>query len=190
VLCSKHKNQEKEKIMADERKQSLFIVAYEGTDTAEAVYQTLRDLQKDKKVKIKTAATIYRKDNGKLKLTHKKRMTTIGGAALGTAIGFLLGGPGVGAAVGAAVGGYGSHQRSETKKFLDDKLGADDSAIAILISDADWEAVAAATEGYGGEDLKVELTPEAEEQLKALSEKAGVAEAVAEDVEVEVDDED
>jgi len=180
--------------MAKERKQSLFIVAYKGQDTADEVYKTLRELEKQKlkKIDIKTAAVITRKDNGKLKLKHKKRLTVWKGAAAGGAVALLLAGIGggvilAGAVIGALLGSTRSGQRRDVKKFLDDKLGQDDSALAILIKDADWEAVAEATAQYGGEELSIELTAEAEAQLNALASDEGVAEAVSEEVESEDD---
>ncbi len=89
-----------------ERKQSLFIVAYKGRDTAEKVYDTLHDLQKQKKVKIKTAMVVNRKDNGKLKLVHKHRMKTWGGGAASVArVALLLAGVGGGAVLAGAVVG-------------------------------------------------------------------------------------
>ena len=171
--------------------ESLFIVAYEGVDTADKVYDTLHDLQKDKKLKIKTAMTVYRKPNGKLKLVHKHRMNTWGGAAAGSAVALLLagavGGGAVlaGALVGAAVGGFGHSNRTDVKKFLEDNLGANDSAVAILIKEADWQAVEDATAKYNGQDLKIELTAQAESQLAALADNDEVAAAVGDDVEVE-----
>jgi uncharacterized membrane protein len=180
--------------MSDERKQSLFIIAYEGKDTADEVYKTLRGLEKQKlrDLDIKTAATVHRKDNGKLKLEHKRRVTVGWGTAGGAALGLLFASTGVGvlaaAGVGALVGSSRSGDRKDVKEFLEDKLGPNDSALAILISDADWEAVEQATASYGGTDLKVELTEDAQQKIAALAEKDDVAEAVAE--EVEVDDED
>ena len=51
-----------------------------------------------------------------------------------------------------------SGQRATLKEFLDDKLGQDESALAILIGDADWAAVEAATARYGrGEVLAMDL---------------------------------
>jgi uncharacterized membrane protein len=178
-----------------ERKQSLFIVAYPGRDTAEDVYHTLHELQKDKKLKIKTAMVAYRKENGKIKLVHKHRMNTWGGAAAGGAVSLLLAGAVGGGAVlagsliGAAIGGFGHSDRTDVKKFLDEKLGPDDSAVAILIKEADWQAVEDATKQYGGEELAVELTPQAEAQLAALADNEDVADAVAEEVEVVDEDE-
>jgi uncharacterized membrane protein len=77
------------------------------------------------------------------------------------------------------------------KEFLDDKLGQDDSVLAVLVSDVDWEAVRAATEAvYGsGEVMAMELTPEDEAKLNALAEEEEVATAVAEEVDAEDDPE-
>jgi uncharacterized membrane protein len=94
-----------------------------------------------------------------------------------------------GALIGAAVGGLGHTDRTNVKDFLDEKLGPDDSAVAILIKEADWQAVEDATKQYGGEELAVELTPQAEAQLAALAENEEVADAVAEEVEVVDEDE-
>ena len=173
-----------------ERKQSLFIVAYKGKDTAEKVYDTLHDLQKQKKVKIKTAMVVNRKDNGKLKLVHKHRVETWGGAGIGGGIALLLAGVGggavlAGAVVGGALGGLGHKDRKEVKAFLDDKLGPDDSAVAILIKSADWHAVQDSVADYDGKQLEVELTPEAEKQLNDLAANPEVADAVSDEVEVE-----
>jgi uncharacterized membrane protein len=83
--------------MSDERKQSLFIIAYPEHDTAEQVYKTLRDLEKQDKIDIKTAATVHRKDNGKLKLDHKRRLTVwkgaFGGGAIALVLTYLIAGP-------------------------------------------------------------------------------------------------
>ena len=57
--------------MSDERKESLFIVSYSGRDTADEAYDTLRQMEKDKQVDIKTAMVVTRKAGG---LTTKKQM--------------------------------------------------------------------------------------------------------------------
>ena len=182
--------------MSDENA-SLFIVAYKGKDTANQVYQTLRGLEKEKKVNIKTAAVVDRRSNGKIRLNHKRRVTVprgiVGGGALGLLLAALVapvsGGAVLGGAViGALVGLTRSRQRREARKFLDDKLGQDDSALIILIKDADWETVSKATESYGGEHISVELTAEAEKQIAQLAEDEEVAEAVSEEVEVTEED--
>ena len=181
--------------MSEERKQSMFVVAYKGQNTADQVYETLRGLQRQKKVKIKTAAVVTRMENGKLKLNHKRRITVGKGLVGGGVLGLLIFGTGGGiiavATVGALIGASRSGQRTQLKEFLDDKLGQDDSALAVLISNADWEAIQAATEQvYGrGELLAMELTPEAEAELNAQADDEAVAKAIAAEIEVEDDPE-
>ena len=172
----------------------MFVVAYKGQNTADQVYETLRDLQKQKKVKIKTAVVLTRMPDGKLKLVHKKRVTVGKGMVGGGLLGWLLIGTGgaliAGVVVGGMIGAIRSQERAAVQEFLDKKLGQDEFALAILISDADWAAVEAATARYGrGEVLEMELTPEDEAELNALADNDEVANAVAEVVEVEDDPE-
>ena len=179
--------------MSDERKESLFITAYSGRDTADEAYDTLRQMEKDKQVDIKTAMTVTRKDNGKLKLKHRRRLTGGKGLVAGGAAGLVLFGaaaPAVigGAAIGALVGSSRHGDRKEVKGFLEDKLGPDDSALAVLVKEADWAAVEAKMGPYGGEDLKVELTADDEAAIEALGDNEEVAAAVEEEVEVVEED--
>ena len=175
--------------MSDERKESLFITAYSGRDTADEAYDTLRQMEKDKQVDIKTAMTVNRKDNGKLKLKHRRRLTAGKGLVLGGAVGLLVGAaaaPAVigGAAVGALIGSSRHGDRKEVKGFLEDKLGPDDSAMAVLVKEADWAAVHEKMEPYGGEDLKVELTADDQKAIDALGDDTQVAAAVNDEEEV------
>ena len=179
--------------MSDERKESLFIVSYSGRDTADEAYDTLRQMEKDKQVDIKTAMTVTRKDNGKLKLKHRRRLTVGKGLVAGGAVGLLIGGavaPAVlgGAAIGALIGTSRHGDRKEVKGFLEDKLGPDDSAMAVLIKEADWAAVNEKMGPYGGEDLLVELTADDSAAIEALGEDEEVTSAVEEEVEVVEED--
>jgi len=61
--------------VSEQRKQSLFIIIYPREDTADEVYQTLRRLEKQDKIDIKTAATLYRTKDDKLRLNHRPRLT-------------------------------------------------------------------------------------------------------------------
>jgi uncharacterized membrane protein len=171
------------------RKQSLFIITYPGKETADEVYQTLRRLEKQDKIDIKTAATIYRKEDGKLRLKHRRRLTVWKGAFGVGAIGLVLAGTGAGflagAVVGALIGSSRSRQRHEVKEFLDDKIGPDDSALVVLVTNADWDAVHNEVDHFGGEELAVELTVEAEKRLAEIAADEEVAAAVHEEVEIE-----
>jgi uncharacterized membrane protein len=175
--------------MSVERKQSLIIIAYPGKEKADEVYQTLRGLEKQDKIDIKTAATMYRKEDGKLWLKHRQRLTlwkdefdvgAIGLVLAGTGAGFLAG-----AVVGALIGSSRSRQRREVKGFLDDKLGSDDSGLVILVTNADWDAVQNEIDHFGGEQLAVELTTEAEKRLAAIAADEEVAAVVHEEIEIE-----
>jgi hypothetical protein len=86
------------------------------------------------------------------------------------------------------VGSSRSGQRRELKGFLEDKLGPDDSAMAVLIKEADWAAVDEQMEPYGGENLVVELTTDDEAALEALGDDVEVTAAVGEEVEVVEED--
>ena len=176
--------------MSEERKQSLIITAYEGRETANEVYKTVRQLEKDRKVDLKAAMVILRKKNGKLKVVQKRKAVSgWGGAALGTGLALLLGaatgGVLAGAVIGGVIGGFGRKKRNRARHFLEDKLGVDDSALAVLITDADWEAVRDRIEHYGGEIMAIELTDQAAMQISALAANEEVADAVAEEVEME-----
>jgi uncharacterized membrane protein len=179
--------------MSKDKKDSLFVVSYSGRETADKAYDTLRQMEKDKQVDIKTAMVVYRKDNGKLKLKHRRRLTTGKGLVGGGAVGLLIGGafaPAVlgGAAIGALIGSSRSGDRREIKGFLEDKLGPDDSALAVLIKEADWAAVDENMAPFGGDNLLVELTDEDAAAIEAWGSTEEVTAVVEEEIEVVEDD--
>ena len=175
--------------MSDERRQSLFIIVYPGKETADEVYHTLRGLEKQDKIDIKTAATIYLKEDGKLRLKHRQRLTLWKDEFDVKAIGLILAGTRAGKLAGtlvsALIGSGRYFERCEAKAFLEEKLGLDDSALVILATNADWEAVQSAVDHFGGEELAVELTAKAEKQLAEIACDERVAAAVREFVEIE-----
>ena len=175
--------------MSDERKQSLFIIAYPGKETADEVYHTLRELEKQDKIDIKTAATIYRREDGKLRLKHRQRLTLwkdeFGVGAIGLILAGTRAGKLAGAVVGALMGSHRSKHRREVRAILEDKLGPDDSGLVILATNADWEAVQSEVDHVDGEELAVELTSKAEKRLAEIAADEGVAAAVREFVEIE-----
>ena len=156
-------------------KYDLVIVAYEGRDTAEKVWETVLELKKDKEIDIKDGAIIVKDDKGKVKLSQKKDMTVgkglIGGGAVGLIIGVAVGGPIAVAALGASLGG-----------LLGDGLGQEDSAIALLIKKANWPAVKERTDQFNGKTLISNLTDDTLEALEKLAEHDAVAQAVTDEV--------
>jgi uncharacterized membrane protein len=176
-------------IMSDERGQNLFIIAYPGRETADKVYHTLRELEKQDRIDIKTAATIYRREDGKLRLKHRQRLTLWRDEFGVEAIALMLAGTRAGKLAGAVVDALmGSHRlthRREASALMEGKLGPDDSAMVIVATNAEWEAVKGYVEHLGGEELAVELTAKAEKRLAEIASDEGVAAAVREFVEIE-----
>ena len=170
--------------MSKEQEYSLVIAAFKSKEAAEFVYNTLLDMQNADMVKLKTVSTVYRDDHGKLKVFHKHGLTTWKGAAGGVAIGFLLGGPLLGGAIGALVGSRGKGEQRKAKKFLDEKLGEDDSAIIVFLKDADWLSVREMFMRFDAEALKLEFTPEAEKEIAELTADEDVAQAVRDEVDI------
>ena len=170
--------------MSDEQEYSLVIAAFPKKESAEFVYNTLLDMQNAQMVKLKTVSTVYRNERGKLQVVHKHGLSTWKGAAGGVAIGFLLGGPILGGAIGALIGRRGKGEQRQAKKFLDDKLGDDESAIIVLLKDADYLAVRDMFKRFEAEALQLELSPAAEKEIAELTADEGVAQAVQEEVDI------
>ena len=85
---------------------------------------------------------------------------------------------------GGLIGSSRSGDRKEVKGFLEHKLDPDDSALAILIKEADYAAGHEKMKQYGGEALVVELTAEDQAALDALGDDEEFVAAVNEEEEV------
>ena len=175
-------------MVSDERKQSLFIFVYSGEETADEVYHTLRGLEKQEVIDIKTAATLYRTDDSKLRLKHCQRLTLWKDEFDVGSIGLILAGTRAGGLACTLIDALIDQRRSfelcEVKIFLDDKLGPEESALVILMDNADWEAIQNDV-GFTGEKLTVELKVKAKKQLAEIAADAEVAAAVQEEVQIE-----
>ena len=174
--------------MSDERNQSLFIIVYPGKETAEDVYHTLRAFEKQDQIDIKTAATLYRTEEGKLLLKRRQRLTlwkdefdvgSIGLIMAGTKAGILAG-----TLIDALIGSQRCFELRDVKAFLDDNLGSDDSGLVILMANADREAIQNEV-GLTGKELTIELTVKAEKQLAEIAADEDITAVVREYVEIE-----
>jgi uncharacterized membrane protein len=169
---------------AHDSEQSLFIVVFDTQELAEVVYDVLFTMQNAEMVKMKSCTTVHRNKRGKMKLEHKLGFNRWTGMAGGVAIGFLLGGPILGGAIGAIAGSRGKGEERPARKFLDDKLGQDQSALIVLFEEADWKAVEAMFDRYQAEILKMELSAEAEHELTQHAQDEEKAEAVHAEIEI------
>ncbi|MGB4873619.1 MAG: hypothetical protein WBP47_26470, partial [Candidatus Promineifilaceae bacterium] len=66
----------------------------------------------------------------------------------------------------------------ELKPLLDEKLGQDDSALALIIDAVDWVRLREVLSPFGGEALVTELSPETEAELLAIDQNEEVASAL------------
>ena len=105
--------------------------------------------------------------------------------AIGLTVAGTRAGKLAGAVVGALMGSHRSRHRREVRAVLEGKQGPEDSALVILLANADWEAVQSAVDHFGGEELAVELTAKAAKRLAVIACDEEVAAAVREFVEIE-----
>jgi diacylglycerol kinase (ATP) len=163
------------------------LTVHKGRDTAVAVYEALSALEKDHTLKLHMVAIIRRRRNGKLRIEHKRGASAgkgmVGGGAIGLLLvaasgGAALGVTAVAAGIGALIGSSRSGLEGELKPLLDDQLGPDDSALAVVIEAANVLKVREAVRPFGGQLLIAELTPQTEEQLLAIDQNEEIAAAL------------
>ena len=127
-------------------KYSFIVVKYPKADTGEAALAAVIGLAKEKVVKLRDAVAITKTAEGKLKLHQTKDDTAKKGFLKGGAIGVLFAlllGPVGWVAAGAALGtGFALFDRGIKDKLLKElgeKMTPQQSALAVLGEDADWE---------------------------------------------------
>ena len=103
-------------------------------------------LAKEKVVKLRDAAVITKTDKGKIKLHQTKDDPTSKGLLKGGGIGVifaLLFGPAgwivAGAAAGGALATFDRGIKNKLLKELGENMTPEESAMAVLVEDADWE---------------------------------------------------
>lgn len=182
--------------MAD--KYSFIVIRYPDRDTAEAALGVVRGLAKEKVIKLKDAVTITKTEKGKLKL-HQTKDDPAGkgllkGSVIGLAFAVLFGGAGwiaAGALSGTAFAMFDRGIKNKLLKELGEEMRPDQSALALLIEEADWAAVEERTAVYGrpGEIVVALLASEHMEELEQIIVDHKVVEAIPEEVELVPDSE-
>jgi uncharacterized membrane protein len=130
--------------MAD--KYSFIVVKYPRKETAAAALNAVLGLAKEKVVKLRDAVAITKTDKGKIKLHQTKDDSTSKGLLKGGVIGVIfaiLFGPAgwivAGSALGGAFATFDRGIKNKLLKELGEKMTADESALAVLVEEADWE---------------------------------------------------
>jgi uncharacterized membrane protein len=180
--------------MADKDKYSFIVVKYPRKEMADEALKAVLGLAKEKVVKLRDAVTITKTDKGKLKL-HQTKDDTAGkgllkGGAIGVLFALLLGPVGwiaAGAALGTAFAMFDRGIKDKLLKELGEKMTPDQSAMAVLVEEADWETALGrmADLHLQGEVIVQEMVAEHLAAIEKLVDVPPTTEAVPEELKVE-----
>ena len=173
-------------------KYNFIVVKYPGADTAEAALGTVLELAKEKVVKLKDAVAITKTEKGKIKLHQTKDDPAGKGFLKGGLIGLLfalLFGPAgwivAGAALGTAFAMFDRGIKNKLLKELGEEMTSDESALAVLIVEADWDTFQARMNAkYTGEVVVRQMVEQHLDEAEELVENEAVAETVPEELEI------
>ena len=178
--------------MSKNEKYSFIVVKYAGADTAGQALATVRELAKEKVVKLKDAVAITKTDKGKIKL-HQTKDDTAGegflkGGVIGLVFAVLFGGAAwlvAGAALGGAFAMFDRGIKDKLLKELGENMTSDESALALLIEEADWGALLSRMDSkYTGEVVLEQLVEDHLAAVEALTGKREAVEAVLEELDL------
>jgi uncharacterized membrane protein len=182
----------------DQEKYSFIVVKYPQADTADAALAVVRKLEKEKVIKLKDAVAITKTEKGKIKL-HQTKDDTAGkgflkGGLIGLIFAVLFGPAGwvvAGAALGTAFAMFDRGIKNKLLKELGENMTSDESALAVLVVEADWDTVKSRMDAnnFSGEVVIQQMVDEHLDGAEELIENADVAETVPEELELpEADD--
>jgi uncharacterized membrane protein len=153
----------------------MLVVAFEDEYQADEVLSTLKQLDVEATVDLKSAAVVKRDAEGKVKIKETRdfdaKQGAIGGAVAGGLLGLLTGKLLVGALVGAAGGAAAGHGidmglNDEYLKTVGESLGSGTSAIVALIAFERVDRAMTELEKFeGGTILRHSLSDEVYQQL-------------------------
>lgn len=168
-------------------KYSFIVVRYPNKETAEAALEVVKGLAKEKVVKLKDAVALTKDENGKLKL-HQTQDDTAGkgflkGGLIGIIFAVLFGPAGwiaAGALLGTAFAMFDRGIKDKLLKELGEKMTPEQSALAVLVEEADWAAVKErmGAQNFNGEIVVQELVEEHLAEVEKLTENARAVEQV------------
>ena len=174
-------------------KYSFIVVKYPQIETAEVALQAVLQLGKDKVVNLKDAVAITKTEKGKIKLHQTiddpASKGFLKGGLIGIVLAVLFGPAGwvvAGALMGTAFAMFDRGIKNKLLKELGENMTSDESALAVLIEEADWATLMErmAANNFQGEVVVQELVEEHLAEVEKLSEKPEAIAAVPEELEV------
>jgi uncharacterized membrane protein len=161
----------------------LIVAVMDGREKADEFFTVAKSKEADGAFHVKEAATFARDEHGKIRLNNKGYVAGWKGGGIGLGVGILLGGPLGFAAAGAALGYLRGAERRELRDKINERLGAEQSAIALMLEDPiDWDVVREIGNDFGAELLMAELRGDALAKTQELAEDEEVQRAFAEEV--------
>jgi uncharacterized membrane protein len=174
-------------------KYSFIVVKYPQKGTADEALAVVLGLAKDKVVKLKDAVAITKTEKGKLKLHQTKDDPAGKGLLKGGVIGIVLAvvtgaaaWVAAGALLGAAFAIFDRGIKDKLLKELGEKMTTDESALAVLVEEADWATVKErmAAQNFHGEIIVSELVEGHLDEVEKLAEKPETVAQLPDEVEV------
>jgi len=160
----------------------LIIAVLDGREKADEFFDVMKSHEANGAFHIKEAATFTREESGQIRLNNKGYVAGWKGGAIGLGVGIILGGPIGFAAVGGLLGYMRGKERRELRDKVNERLGLEQSAIALMLEDPiDWDVVREAGNAFGAELLQAELRGEQMEKVEELADDPDVQQAVEEE---------
>jgi len=153
---------------------NLIVMSFNDETSANLFVGELGQLQKEQLIKLDDAATLVRGLDGKVKIKQARSLVgegALGGAFWGLLIGMLFWMPFVGLAVGVATGalaGKGSDYGIDDDfiKQVSDTIKPGNSAIFVLVHDAQPDKVIDQLKRFNGKIIHTSLSTAQETKLK------------------------
>ncbi|MGE5378445.1 MAG: DUF1269 domain-containing protein [Bacteroidota bacterium] len=177
-------------------KYSFIVVRYPNKETAGAALEVANQLAKEKVVKLKDAVALTKDEKGKIHMQQTKDDPASKGFLKGGVIGIifavLFGGAAwivAGAALGTAFAMFDRGIKNKLLKELGENMTTEQSALAVLVQEADWAAVKErfGAQNFNGEIIVQELVDEHLAEVEKLSENPKAVEQVPAEVELKAE---
>jgi len=175
---------------------SFIVVKYPGGDTAEIALETVKELAKEKVVKLKDAVAITKTEKGKIKLHQTKDDPAsrgfLKGGVIGIVFAVLFGAAGwivASALLGTAFAMFDRGIKNKLLKEIGEDMTTDESALAVLIQQADWGTLKERMDAkdFQGTIVISETVEEHLDEVEKLAENDKALGAVPEDIELFMD---